>query len=57
MDRKSSFLSQKYKSGFIHSCFNHDTGEEEIKVNLPNGEIKTVKTIIGAKRVISKYIG
>lgn len=55
---KDSFVTIRYRSGFIMSCYNNQTKSEEITVHLGNGEVrKTATTITGAKRMITRHIG
>ena len=52
---KDTFLTQKYKAGYIHSCQNRATGKEEIMALLGD-TYSDCKTFIGAKRAITRLM-
>lgn len=55
MDFKDTFLTFRYDLGYIHTCENRTTGKMEVKSQI-DGEVKKHKTILGAKRYISKEL-
>ena len=54
---KDSFFTSTYKGGYIHSYQDRILNKEILAVNMPDGQIKKAKTVIGAKRMITKHVG
>jgi len=52
---KDTFLTVSYKDGYIHSCHNRETGEEEIEAQFGN-DVINCNTYAGAKRLITKLM-
>lgn len=52
---KDCFFTQNYKDGYIHTCHNRATGKEEISYQIED-TIGSTNTVIGAKRIITRYL-
>ena len=52
---KDTFLTQSYKHGHIHTCYNRETQREEVTVQLPGQKVRSVPTYKGAQRIITRH--
>lgn len=56
MDRKDTFHTFGYRSGFIHCCENRTTGKSEVMVQRYEGDkARPVATVLAAKQKIGFY--
>jgi hypothetical protein len=57
MDDKDTFHTFGYRGGYIHTCWNRTRKKEEVQVQRYEGDkARAVKSVIGAKRLIGRYL-
>jgi hypothetical protein len=51
---RDTFLTVRYRNGYIHSCYDRDQRREIVTYQLPDHRVQAAGSILGAKRAITR---